>query len=320
MPEAIVPEAEFKESLSTADCLNACRRALQLYGEGALHNPPRSEGVTDGVFRLEMPCEWPGHFRSRKIIEEVSDPGSGRLGERLAYIDLEDLKRNTRVRLEADHITDMRTGASGALGLELLANGPLRRIGLVGTGRVARCLARAVDRLLSPDELRVTSRTAQSRTAFKDDMDQELGCSVVAVDSIEACLDGVDAALTAVPTPKPILDWPVVQQLPLLAVIGGDSRTRQLAPEVLHHARVVVDMESQAKKSGEFAHALAEGGYDAINFCRVDSGAIAHIGDAACGRLAPGGAGEPVPRLAYFTGLAALDLFAAVAVYERLGL
>ena len=130
--------------------------------------------------------------------------------------------------------------------------------------------------------------------------------------------NAMDAALTAVPTPKPILDWPAVQRVPLLAVIGGDGRTRQLAPEVLRRAQVVVDMESQAQKSGEFAHALAAGDYDAINFCRVDSGAIAHIGDAACGQLSFADAGEKVPRLAYFTGLAALDLSSAVAVYERL--
>lgn len=317
---AFIREAEFKDLLTPAEYLDVCSRALQLYGEGALLNPPRLEGVQDGIFRLEMPCEWPGHFRARKVIEETSDPSTGRLGVRQAYIDLEDLTRDTQVRLEADHITDMRTGASGALGLRLLAAGPLRRIGLVGTGRVARCLARAVDSLLGPDELRVTSRTAQSRTAFASEMDQELDCSVVAVDSIEACLDGVDAALTAVPTPKPILDWPAVQQLPLLAVIGGDRRTRQLAPEVLHRAQVVVDMESQAKKSGEFVHALAEGEYDTINFCRVEACRVAHIGDAACGRLSLADTDEQVPRLVYFTGLAALDLFAAVAVYERLRL
>ena len=318
MPPAILRETEFKNRLSTAEYLGACRRALQLYGEGALDNPPRAEGVEDGVFRLEMPCAWPGHFRARKVIEEVSDPGSGRLGQRQAYIDLEDLKRNTRVRLEADHITDMRTGAAGALGLELLADGPLRRIGLVGTGRGARSLALAADSLLGPAELRVTSRTAQSRQAFVEDLGGRLGCKLVAVDSLQACLDGVDALLVAVPTPKPILDWPAVRRVPLLAIIGGDGRTRQLAPEILRRAQVVVDMESQAQKSGEFAHALAAGDYDAINFCRVDSGRVAHIGDAACGQLSFTEAGEKVPRLAYFTGLAALDLFAAVAVYERL--
>ena len=76
-------------------------------------------------------------------------------------------------------------------------------------------------------------------------------------------------------------------------------------------------MESQAQKSGEFAHALAAGDYDAINFCRVEGDRVAHIGDAACGQLSFADEGK-TPRLAYFTGLAALDLFGAVAVYERL--
>ena len=44
--------------------------------------------------------------------EEVSDVGSGRLGVREAWIELENLRTGTRVRLDAGHITDMRTGAA----------------------------------------------------------------------------------------------------------------------------------------------------------------------------------------------------------------
>jgi alanine dehydrogenase len=308
-------ESDFMGQIEIAAFALTCRQALRLYGEGALHNPPRHESLEGGTFRLEMPSEWPDHYRACKTIEEISADNSGHLGQRQAYIRLEDLKRGVEVRLEADHITDMRTGLAGALGLHFLATGPLRRIGLVGTGRVARCLALAIDHLLGPLHLRVTSRSAQNRAAFVEDIGGQLQSQITAADTLEECLQDVDAVVTAVPTPKPILGWKALEQVPLSVVIGGDSRTRQVEPEVLERAEVVVDQLEQAKKSGEFVYAQQAGGMQQINFCRLDSGEIANIGDAACGRLSAGG-----PRLAYFTGLAALDLFAAVTVYEQLGL
>lgn len=315
MSDLLLRDADFREALSPADFLAACDRAFQLYGQGALLNPPRRESLSGGRFRLEMPAEWPGRYRARKIIEERPAPDTGRLGERQAFILLDDLARGIQVRLEADYVTDLRTGAAGALGIQYLARGPVARIAVLGTGRIARSLARCADRLFALEEIRATSRQPASRQAFALEVGPQLRAPLRLAESIAACIEGADAILTAVPTPEPILSLADLGDSAIVSAMGGDSRTRQLAPEILEETGVVVDHLEQARGSGEFKYAQEQGRFARIALARGETGEVLTIGDAACGRLP---AGIARPRLAYFTGLAVQDLCAAVALYEKL--
>jgi ornithine cyclodeaminase/alanine dehydrogenase-like protein (mu-crystallin family) len=305
-------DEDFRAQLSPGDFLAACDQAFRLWGQGLLLNPPRRETLDQGLFRLEMPAQWPGRYQARKVIEE--HPGSaGRLGDRLAFVELEDLAGGAQFRLAADYATDMRTGAAGALGIKYLAQGPVDCVAVLGTGRVARCLARCADELFGLRELRATSRQPANRQAFERELAPLLRAPLKMAPSLPACLDGADAVLTAVPTSVPILSLPVLGKTALLSVMGGDRRTRQLAPEVLEGLAVLVDHPEQAQKSGEFMHALEAGRLERIALARGAGGQELTIGDAACGRL-----GAARPRLAYFTGLAVQDLCTAVALCQKM--
>ena len=119
--------------------------------------------------------------------------------------------------------------------------------------------------------------------------------------------------MTAVPTPEPILSQESLVGVGYLAVIAGDSRTRQVAPEVLVERGVVVDVLAQAQNSGEFRFAEEMGVVDSICLARKANGAVVDMGDAACGRL-----GGQKPSVVYLTGMGAQDLCAAAMIYERL--
>lgn len=315
MPPLCYRDEDFRTQLSPADFLAACDRAFRLYGQGVLLNPARRETLDEGTYRLEMPASWPGRYRACKIIEELPG-GEGRLGRRQAYVELEDLVRGKRCRLESGYATDMRTGAAGALGLKYLAQGPVDCVAILGTGRVARCLARCADQLFGLRQLRVTSRQAANRQAFADELAPLLSAPLHLAASLGECLEGADGVLCAVPTPQPILGLADLGPRTLLSVMGGDSRTRQLEPDVMAASTVLVDHPEQVQKSGEFVFARASSPPDQIRLARGQGGQVLTIGDAACQRLP---AGEARPRLAYFTGLAVQDLCTAVALYERLG-
>ena len=261
-----------------------------------------------------MPAEWPGKFRARKIIEEFSDVASGRLAKREAYIVLRRSATGPIVcRLEAGHITDWRTGAAGALGLQYLAGAAIERVAILGTGRIARTLALSCDVLFDLAEIACTSRRAANRAAFAKAVGPELHASLRLATSLEACIADADAVLTAVPTLQPILTSAMLVEVPYLAVLAGDSRTRQLAPEVLCERTVVVDVLAQAQKSGEFRFATDQGQAELIALARNAEGKVLDIGDAACGRL-----GTSAPSAVYLTGMGAQDLCAAAMVYRRL--
>ena len=314
-------EQELRSRFAAADFLRSCDQAFYLYGQGVLRNPPRSEEVArqgqEDHIRLDMTAEWPGRYRSRKTIEERSDVRTGRLASRRAVLLLEDLVRDVQVEMDAGYLTDMRTGAAGALGIGYLAEAPVRRVGIVGTGRIGQSLALAVDRLFELDELRVTSRNPDNRRAFARRLGRQLRAPLHMAADLVSCLEGMDGALLAVPTPEPILDMAAVSEGMLLAVMAGDRRTRQVAPEVLEQVGVLVDHLEQASKSGEFVHAEQTGRLAHVRLAREPSGRVLDIGDAACGRLE---GSAPRPRLAYFTGMAAQDLCAAAFIYETMGI
>ncbi len=310
-------EEIFAHHFSTADFLAACHQAFEHYGAGVIHNPPRTESIQKrgafDYFRLDMPAEWPGKFRTCKIIEEFSDVASGRLAKREAYIALKALQQSRSWRLEAGYITDQRTGAAGALGLQYLAGKSIKRVAILGTGRIARALALSCDALFDLAEIACTSRRPENRAAFAEAVEPALCASLRMAASLEACIAGADAVLTAVPTPQPILTAAMLADVPYLAVIAGDSRTRQLAPAVLYERTVVVDILAQAQQSGEFRFAAEQGQAAPIALARNVEGKVLDIGDAACGRL-----GTSAPSAVYLTGMGAQDLCAAAMVYHRL--
>ncbi len=310
-------EETFAHRFSTADFISACHQAFEYYGTGVIDNPPRTESIQKrgalDYFRLDMPAEWPGKFRARKIIEEFSDVASGRLAKREAYIAFEELQQGRSWRLEAGYITDQRTGAAGALALQYLAGESIKRVAILGTGRIARTLALSCDALFDLAEIACTSRRPENRAAFAAAVEPDLHTSLRMATSLEACIAGADAVLTAVPTPQPILTAAMLAEVPYLVVIAGDSRTRQLAPEALYERTIVVDVLAQAQKSGEFRFAAEQGQAAQIALVRSIEGKVLDIGDAACGRL-----GTSAPSAVYLTGMGAQDLCAAAMVYRRL--
>ena len=293
----------------------ACREAFEMVGRGEILNPVRQQRVEvrDGLdyFGLDMPAEWPGHDRSRKIIEEYSDVAAGQLARREAYIQFDDLQAGVSLRLDAGVITDMRTGAAAAVGLSYLADRVVGRVAVLGTGRVARQVVLACDHLFPLTELRSTSRRATNRDTFAAQVGPSLKTPLTMTTSIEACVEGVDAVLMAVPTPEPIVNVDLLKGVDSVVIIAGDSRTRQVTQQVLCDRPVVVDHYEQALTSGEFRWAAEQNRLQEINLMRSPTGDVLSIADAACGRVsAPGG-------VVYLTGMAAQDLCAAVRIHAR---
>ena len=124
-------------------------------------------------------------------------------------------------------------------------------------------------------------------------------------------LDEVDALLSAVPTPEPILDIRATEAIDYLAIVGGDSRTRQVENAVLEKRPVLVDLWEQVSVSGEFRWAQDMGTAGQIALARGEDGRVLTVGDAAQGDV------QIARGCVYLTGIAAQDLCAAAVVYKR---
>jgi ornithine cyclodeaminase/alanine dehydrogenase-like protein (mu-crystallin family) len=236
------------------------------------------------------------------------------LGERSATIELTMEDSGESILLDAESITNWRTGAAAALGAKYLAptNSPI--VAILGTGRIAESTAVAVDRVLTPDVIRVTSRSAEKRDAFRARVAPRVQARLETVLTVEDAVSEADTVITAVPTPKPILSNAMLKSGAHLSVVAGDPRTVQLEEDILRERPLVVDHPDQARASGDFVRYVDR--VSKFRTLNVD-GRQATIGDAATGRLeSHRGAG----CVTYFTGMAIQDLHAAFVVLSKAGL
>lgn len=109
--------------------------------------------------------------------------------------------------VDAADLTDRRTGALSAVGAKYLARRDSRILGHVGSRGTAWWNVVLLDSLFDFAEIRVTSRRPESREAFGERVERELGKTVRVCETIEETVSGADVVVeaTRLVEPEPIL-------------------------------------------------------------------------------------------------------------------
>ena len=71
-------------------------------------------------------------------------------------------------------ITDMRTGAAGAVSAKYLANPFSKKVAIVGTGIIARWELEALSRVFQLEEVLVWGRNKEKTKQYMEDMSQKI--------------------------------------------------------------------------------------------------------------------------------------------------
>ncbi len=310
---------DIRAVLSPDTCLDAGELALRLYGAGQLINHPRIQETNhtggEDYFRLEMAATWPEKYHCQKIIEEWSRLKTGHLGRRQSTITFTDLQSQSALAMDAEYITNMRTAAAAVMGLSYAANRSITRIGVIGTGRVATAVLLMIDSKLKPDMIYITGRQRERTQVFCDHMASRIKTPIQIAESIPSCLTDSDAVISAVPSLTPIMAMEMISHSVIIAIIGGDSRTRQVDQLMLELIPILVDDWCQAQQSGEFIHAHNHHRENKLRISKHQNGSIMTIADLIAGKYSQA---REKSLILYFTGMAILDLVTAALVYERM--
>ena len=213
--------------LSMQDCIAVQERAFAGVLTGASISRPRIdtlvpctdenayfrfgsiEGATDGVHAVRLKSDimtWPKHGDGSWTREKYCvRPGvycglvllfSTENGEPLAI-------------LNDGYLQHMRVGAAAGIGARLLARADSHRVGLIGSGGMARTLLEALTVVRPIRDVRVFSRNIDNRTQFAEEMSAKLGVSVAPVNSAREAVRGADILATATDSMLPVVeaDW-----------------------------------------------------------------------------------------------------------------
>jgi alanine dehydrogenase len=157
--------------------------------------------------------------------------------------------------LNATSLTDLRTGAAGAVAAKYLSPRKEVVLGVVGSGRQARAQVNAIAAELLVRELRVWSRREKNAEAFCKRFPQ-FECTAGDLQKVCDC----DILVTTTPSREPLImnDW--IHDGMHINAIGADAPGKQeLDPLILSRARVFVDDMAQAVHSGEINVPLKNG-------------------------------------------------------------
>jgi ornithine cyclodeaminase/alanine dehydrogenase-like protein (mu-crystallin family) len=213
--------------------------------------------------------------------------------------------------IEADWMSQLRTGAATGVAARHLARSGAARVGIIGVGTQARAQLLALAKVRALACVTVYSRDPARRAAFAAAMTDEIGVPVEPVGSAAECVAAADMLVTITNAGEPLFDGAALRPGTFVAAAGANRLVRrEIDVETVRRAGVIaVDDPEQARlESGELAAAVEAGAL------RWDD--VVPFGDIVAGRH-PGRGGDGDITLFKSLGIAIEDVALARIVYDK---
>ena len=113
------------------------------------------------------------------------------------------------VLFDNGYLTEIRTGAAGALAADLLAKREIEQVGMVGVGSQARYQLDAFLRVRNPLRVIAYGRSEEKATAYAKEMGDTHDVVVIPAKTVERAVRGSDAVITVTPAQEPLVraEW-----------------------------------------------------------------------------------------------------------------
>jgi len=226
-----------------------------------------------------------------------------------------DTGRPAAALLDRCLITDLRTGAAGAVAARHLARRDSHVVGVIGAGAQARFQLEALALVRPFREARIWGRNYEKARDCAGSQARRAGGAektrFQAVKTAREAVEGADIVVTVTPSREPLVKGEWLSPGALVIAVGSDGPDkRELHPDVFKRAdRVIADSLSQCRRLGEIHHAMEAG---VLTEDKVD----AELGQIT-GGLKPGRQDENHIIICDLTGVGVQDVAAASAILER---
>jgi ornithine cyclodeaminase len=258
----IVDEATLRASVTPERAVAAIREAFRADGEGRTRVPPVINfGIpaARGEFHIKTAHIEGMPYVAVKIASGFYDNPARGLPSGSGLMAVFDAATGLPAALLLDNgfLTDIRTGAAGAVAADALARSRIDTVGVIGSGVQARHQIHCLRIVREFRRIVAWSPTRARLDAYCDQMQDE-GYDVRAASNVEELCDAADLLITATPAHDPLVRAEWLHEGMHINAVGSDSPGKQeLAAECLRRADlVVVDRFAQCAAFGELRHAI----------------------------------------------------------------
>src|SRR2546425_4830355 len=320
MDVLLLSEREIRDLMGPAEALPAVRDAFVRMARG--------EAILPGIIHLDIPksgaeahvkgahLQGSRSFTIKVASGSYANPGRGLpTGSGIVLVFDATTGFPQAVLFDNGYLTDLRTGAAGALAADPLAKREVERVGIVGGGAQARFQLDAILGVRKPERGIAFGRAEAKASRYAQGMVERHSIRGLPAETVEQAVRGSDVVVTVTPSREPLVhaEWGVPGTH--ITAVGADSPDKQeLDVRVLEKAdKVVADRLDQCIRLGEIHHALEAGVVPA-------AGAHSELGEIAAG-VKPGRTSDREITIADLTGVgvqdAALAEFVVVAAARQ---
>ncbi|MBI2106458.1 hypothetical protein HYT57_00595 [Candidatus Woesearchaeota archaeon] len=266
----LVKEREFLDKIKIIDIINAVDYGFKLLGGNKAMQPERisfykPSDKSEGYFNLIMPAILDDVPGMKFLIDML--PIGKTTGEKASVIIYPSMKNNKLILLEANKLTDLRTGAAAALIIKYLNINP-RVIAISGAGRIGKAAIKCFKTLYPRAKIKVMDPSVEALNLIEEKAD--------IVNNKKSLLKDTDVWFLAVPTSEPIINKEDLAYFKgrLIITMTGDPKVKLITKEALELLDIIVDNKEQCLKQGQL---------------RINPKAkiLGDIGEAALGKIKP---------------------------------
>jgi alanine dehydrogenase len=195
-------------------------------------------------------------IRSIKAAGGSRDPSRPPRGPRRILILSDREGGEIRAIMDEDWCHAVRTAAAAAVAMRVLARKESAVMAMLGAGDTARAAVPVMTRAFALKEIRVTSRTPESRQKYAREVGGHYGLNIRPVDSTEEALKGADLVVSATTTSTPFVKDQWLGQGITVYSIG---KNQEMESEVYKKAdKFVVDSWVHCKNKSDMQRMLKE--------------------------------------------------------------
>jgi len=239
-------EKEVADLLPIGECIDVLDEAFSHAGNGHTEVKPRSRMRMPGGFFHFMAAADAGH----NVFGYKAYPSFGGPGGAKMIVMLYDYESGAMLAcMEGGRLGQIRTGAASGLATRYMAKEGATTVGVIGTGGQSRTQLAAVAEVRNISKVQVFSRREDRREEFAKQSSERLNLEVVAVDSAQACVDGVDVVIAITSAREPVLEYDWLSPGVHINAVGGNHWMRREIDEgtITKADLIVVDDLEQAK-------------------------------------------------------------------------
>jgi len=161
-----------------------------------------------------------------------------------------------RAIMDEDWCHAVRTAAAATVAMRVLARKGASTMAMLGAGDTARAAVPVMAKAFALKEIRVTSRTLESRQSYAKEVSDEYGLNVRPVDFTEAALKGADLVVSATTTSTPFVRDSWLEEGITVYSIG---KNQEMESEVYKNAdKFIVDSWLHCKNKSDMQRMLKE--------------------------------------------------------------